>query len=145
LREKLPRKVADDTCHHAGSPPVFRPALLASEVGLAMPAFLAVGLLRGTWGEALAAQFGIGFITFLALFLFGIVPMVAGGIVFATAGNIWLGGALVAVGVLGMMGVALVSSTLDSILLAALYLYAAEGKAPEFFDEDLLERAFARK
>jgi hypothetical protein len=102
-------------------------------------------VMRKTWGEALAAQFGIGFITFLALCLFGIVPMVAGGFVFAAAGNVWLGGLLVAVGVLGMMGVALVSSTLDSILLAALYLYAAEGKAPEFFDEDLLERAFARK
>jgi membrane protease YdiL (CAAX protease family) len=31
-----------------------RPALLASEVGLALPAFLAVGLLRGPWSDALA-------------------------------------------------------------------------------------------
>jgi len=38
-----------------------------------------------------------------------------------------------------------VSSTLDSILPAALYLYAAEGTAPAYFDEALLERAFAGK
>jgi hypothetical protein len=37
------------------------------------------------------------------------------------------------------------ASTLDSILLAALYLNAAEGKAPDYFNADLLERAFVRK
>jgi membrane protease YdiL (CAAX protease family) len=33
-----------------------RPALLASEIGLAFPALLAVGLLRGTWVDALGLQ-----------------------------------------------------------------------------------------
>jgi membrane protease YdiL (CAAX protease family) len=33
-----------------------RPALLASEVGLALPALLAVALLRGTWSEALGLR-----------------------------------------------------------------------------------------
>jgi len=102
-------------------------------------------VLRKTWGEALSARFGIGIITFLAILVLGIVPIVAGGIVFANSGSLWLGGLLVVAGLAGMMGVALVSSTLDSILLAALYLYAAEGTAPAYFDEALLERAFARK
>ena len=33
-----------------------RPALLASEIGLALPALLAVAVLRGTWSEALGLQ-----------------------------------------------------------------------------------------
>ncbi len=103
------------------------------------------GVLKKAWGEALTAQFGIGFITFIALLLVGIAPMIAGGFLFATMGSVWLGASLVAIGLFGIIGVSLVSSTLDSILLAALYLYAAEGKAPEYFDESLLEGAFARK
>ena len=102
-------------------------------------------VLRKTWGEALSAQFGIGVITFLAIIVLGILPIVAGGMVFAASGSVWLGGVLIAAGLAGMMVVALVSSTLDSILLAALYLYAAEGTAPAYFDEALLERAFAGK
>ena len=88
---------------------------------------------------------GIGVITFLAILVLGIVPIIGGAMIFATSGSVWLGGLLVAAGLAGMMAVTLVSTTLDSILLAALYLYAAQGTAPAYFDEDLLERAFVGK
>lgn len=102
-------------------------------------------VLKRTWGEALTARFGIGAITCLAFIAIGIMPIVAGGIAISTTGNPWLGGILVAIGIVGLMGVSLVSATLDSILLAALYLYAAEGEAPAGFDKALFDRAFAPK
>ncbi|MBI3860339.1 MAG: hypothetical protein HY290_00435 [Planctomycetia bacterium] len=102
-----------------------------------------LAVLRHTWGEALTANFGIGFVTFIAMLLVGLVPLVAGG--FAMAVNVPLGMVLIALGVAGLFAVALVSSTLDSILLAALYLYAAEGEVPAQFDKSLFEGAFASK
>jgi hypothetical protein len=41
--------------------------------------------------------------------------------------------------------ISLVSSTLSTILLASLYLYAAEGTVPGQFDAELLEGAFRAK
>ena len=41
--------------------------------------------------------------------------------------------------------ISLVSSTLSTILLAAVYVYAAEGKVPGAFDAGLLEGAFQAK
>jgi hypothetical protein len=121
------------------------PVLVVEQVNPFEAVQRSFAVLKKTWGEALTAQFGIGVITMLAVVVIGIVPLFAGITIIATAGNVWLGAALVVMGLLGMIGVSLVSSTLDSILLAALYLYAAEGKAPDYFDESLLEGAFARK
>jgi hypothetical protein len=102
-----------------------------------------LSVLRDTWGEALTANFGIGFVTFLAVVLVGIIPLIGGG--FALTVSVPLGVALIALGMAGLFVVALVSSTLDSILLAALYLYAAEGEVPQYFDKSLFEGAFTRK
>ena len=44
---------------------------------------------------------------------------------------------------LGMiMAVVLISSALESIILAALYLYAAEGRIPDQFQGDAFQTAF---
>ena len=44
-----------------------------------------------------------------------------------------------------MLVVSLVSSTLSTIVLAALYMYAATDRVPEAFDESLLTSAFVKK
>ena len=41
-----------------------------------------------------------------------------------------------------VVGSILVFATLDSILRAALYVYATEGRVPENFDNDLITGAF---
>jgi hypothetical protein len=51
----------------------------------------------------------------------------------------------VACGVVSVIVVSLISSTLNTILIGALYLYAAEGKVPQLFDQDTLSNAFVRK
>lgn len=119
------------------------PVLVVERVDPITAVKRSLSVLCDTWGEALTANFGIGFVTFLAVLLVGILPIVGGG--FAMTTSVPLGVALIAAGVAGLFAVALVSSTLDSILLAALYLYAAEGKVPQHFDKSMFEGAFARK
>jgi len=53
-----------------------------------------------------------------------------------------VGGALT---VLCMLVIGVVSATLKSILVAALYEYAASGRVPDQFDGDLLKAAFRPK
>ena len=100
-------------------------------------------VLKKTWGEALTANFGIGFVVFVASLL-GIIPLI-GGAVALGAGMVPVGIAGIAVGVVLLLAVSLISSALHSIIIGALYLYAAEGKIPSEFNEDTFRHAFAHK
>jgi len=100
-------------------------------------------LLKQTWGESLSSTFSIRLFTFLASLL-GIIPMVIGGALLAN-GTVALGIPLFLIGILILLGVSVISSALNSIVLAALYIYAVEGKAPTNFDANLVENAFAAK
>jgi len=102
-----------------------------------------VGILRKTWGESLVANFGIGLIVFL-LVIPMILLIVAGGFIIAS-GNALLGGALIATGLVLILLISLVSSAMHSILIATIYLFAAEDKVPEQFDRDLIAHAFKPK
>jgi hypothetical protein len=119
------------------------PVLVVEHVGPIDAVQRSLSILKRTWGEALGANFGIGFIIFLAS-LIGVVPFV-GGIFAMATGNVILGAILLTAGLLWLMVVALVSSALDTILLAALYLYAAEGTVPRGFNESVLGGAFSRE
>lgn len=102
-----------------------------------------LGLLRKTWGESLSGNFSIGLIGGVAS-LAGVVPIVLGGMAISS-GMIAVGAAAIALGVAWLLVVALISTTLDSILVAALYLYASTGQAPTQFDEAVLADSFAGK
>ncbi len=102
-----------------------------------------VSIMKNTWGESLAAKFGIGFITFL-LTLVGLIPL-GFGVYLASSGMAAIGIALIVVGGLWVLLVSLVASALGSIILAALYIYAAEGQIPNEFDSSLIKTAFAPK
>lgn len=119
------------------------PVLVVERVGPVEAVKRSLSILRRTWGEAVAAHFGIGFFVFLAS-LVAMIPLV-GGIMVIGAGQALLGGALIAGGILAMILVSLVSSALNSILLAALYLYAADGAVPRHFDDRLLRSAFGAR
>ena len=116
------------------------PVLVVEKVGPIDAVKRSFGVLRKTWGEAIGANFGIGFIVFIAS-LIGIIPL-AFGIFLVTTGQAVPGGALIAIGVLALIVISLISSALDTILLAALYLYAADGQIPSHFDNSLLQDAF---
>ena len=99
-------------------------------------------LLRHSWGEGLAGNFTMGLIGFL-LCLPGAALFFIGMMVIAKIG--WAAAFFVAGGVVYLMAVAIVMSTLHQIFLAGVYIYAAQQRIPNGFDEELLRSAFRRK
>src|SRR5205085_2213552 len=81
---------------------------------------------------------GLGFFTFL-LSLPGILLLVGGILVCVSVGSVGL--ALVALGVLYLLGCSAVSAALNTIFLGALYQYAANHTVPAAFDAGIMERA----
>lgn len=119
------------------------PVLVVENVGPVDAVKRSWAVIKKTWGESIGANFGIGFITFFcALACF--VPIVGGGYLISQ-GLAGAGAAAILLGFVGLMLVSLVSSALNSIILAALYLYAADHEVPEQFDDRMLRGAFATK
>lgn len=116
------------------------PVLVVEKLGPIEATKRSLSVVRKTWGEAMTANFGIGILTFLGM-LPGIAVIIGG--VMLIEGSQIAGIALLIAGGCWLLFVALVSSALDSILLGALYLYAAEDQVPEGFDKNVLRNAFA--
>lgn len=119
------------------------PVIVVEKAGPIEAAQRSLQVLKRTWGEALSANFGIGFVVFL-FSLLAIIPLIL-GVVALGAGLISLGVVAIAIGVLALFVISLISSALNSIIIGALYLYAAEGTVPQQFDDDLFRHAFAKK
>jgi hypothetical protein len=116
------------------------PVLVVERVGPITAVQRSFSILKKTWGESLTANFSIGLVVMLAS-LVSLVP--AGlGLVIGTTASVIAGVAITAV---LLIAVSLVSAALHTIIVAALYLYAAEGKVPQQFDENLLREAYAPK
>jgi hypothetical protein len=98
------------------------------------------GLLRQTWGENVAGQFGFGLLGFVA----SIPGLVLIGI--AVLSGSWAVGIPVgAVGVLLLVAAAVVISAMTGIYKTALYRYAVDGRAPAGFAENDLADAFTSR
>lgn len=116
------------------------PVLVVEKVDPITAVKRSFAVLRKTWGEALSANFGIGLFTFLGMLL-ALAPLIL-GIMALSNGMTAVGVAGIVCGILAMITVSLVSSALNSILLGALYLYAADGEVPQQFDASVLRNAF---
>ncbi len=121
------------------------PILAIEEVSPIDAVKRSVDLLKKTWGENLAANFGIGavfgwmaagviFLVFMPLMGLGIATESGGLMVFAV---VVLFIALVAIG--------LISSALTGIYQAALYRYATDGEIGGAFDAAVIQQAFKPK
>ncbi|MDG2126372.1 MAG: DUF6159 family protein [Fuerstiella sp.] len=115
------------------------PVLVVEKVGPIEATKRSLSVVRKTWGEAMTANYGIGLVTFLGL-LPGIAAII-GGMILAN-GSHGIGIAVLIAGGCWLLLVSLISSALNTILLGALYLYAAEGQTPEGFDQGVLGNAF---
>jgi hypothetical protein len=119
------------------------PVLVVEKTGPMEAVSRSVSLLKRTWGEALVGRMGIGLVLFLLalpillLFFAGIYLMASGMVPAGVA-------VLIAAGVLLLVYLA-VSAALHTILLAALYQYASDGRVPEGFERDSFAGAFAPK
>lgn len=102
-----------------------------------------LSLVQRTWGEQIVGNFGLGIAAFLSYLV------AAGVIVLLFMALSPLGGLGVAVavlvGVVLIVGIALLFATMDGIYKAALYSYAATGEVPELFPDDTIRHAFRPK
>lgn len=102
-----------------------------------------LSLVQRTWGEQIVGNFGLGIAAFLSYLV------AAGVIVLLFLALSPLGGVGIAVttiiGVVLVVGIALMFATLDGIYKAALYSYAATGDVPNLFPDDTIRHAFRPK
>lgn len=92
-------------------------------------------LFKGTWGENVAARVGFGLLGFV-LMIPGILLIVLG------AAALW---PLAVVGVLWIIAVAVVMTTMNAVFQTALYLYATEGEVPTGFGTTDVVASFGPK
>ncbi len=121
------------------------PVLVIEKVGPIQAIKRSTQLLKKTWGEQLIASAGIGLVGFLATlavaFVIGAPLLLIASAINSTAITILA----VLIVVVVIMGISLFFSTLSGIFQAALYRYATEGTAGEFFPESTLSGAFQHK
>jgi hypothetical protein len=123
------------------------PVLVVEKAGPIEAVKRSTAILKKTWGESLSANFSLGMI-FFVVFLLAFIPLalvVMLGVYCLSVGQVVLGGLALTSAVLIFILISLVSSTLSTILLAAVYVYAAEGKVPGQFEPELIQDAFQKK
>ena len=104
------------------------PVLIYEKLGPWGSVKRSASILKGTWGEALVGNIGLGLI-FLLLGILGIIPIILGALIGGLVGAI-VG---IAVAVVYWLIIAVIASAAHSILIAALYRYATTGKVSEEF------------
>jgi hypothetical protein len=116
------------------------PILVVEKVGPFTAITRSIGIMRKTWGEALAGNFGLGIFKFL-LFLPALLLIALTVGLFAA--GLWPV-ALVALvlTLLYLLAWGAVGSALDTIYLTALYQYAAFNTVPNGFEAGTMARAF---
>ena len=123
------------------------PILVIERVGPTAAFRRSLELLKRTWGEALTANFGLGGVFFL-VFLVMLVPMIVLAVLGAaalSAGQAILAAVCFAMLVACVILTSLISSTLHTIVTAAIFLYASEKTVAGPFDEGALSGAFSKK
>jgi hypothetical protein len=120
------------------------PVLVVEKLGPFDAVARSVTLMKQTWGESLVSNVGIGLVVMVATIVILLVGGAATIVIFALSGStavLVIGGILI---VAFLVTASLIGSALNSIVLTALYLYAAEKKVPKAFD-GVAQFAFASK
>jgi hypothetical protein len=120
------------------------PVLVIENVGPIDAVKRSGALLKKTWGEQIAGNFGMGAV-FGLIFLALIVLFVPAMVAIASTQSVGLILFFIASFVLLLIGLGLFSSALGGIYTAAVYQYATTGEAGEFFDANLVQNAFRVK
>lgn len=118
------------------------PILAVENVGPIEAIKRSVSLLKKTWGEQVAGNFGIGTIFGLITFII-ILLALGGGAVSIYFESIPLLIAFIAVAAVGLMVVGVIQSTLTGIYVAAVYRYAVDGEVGAGFDPAMIQGAFS--
>lgn len=121
------------------------PVLVVEKLGPIDAAKRSAQIVRKAWGESIVSNVGVGLATTLAIVLLVIPCGVAAAVIAVKAGSLAVGiaGAALTLGLLVLISLA--SSALNSIILSAIYLYAAESKVPQAFEAANLQQAFVAR
>lgn len=117
------------------------PVLVVEGVGPLEAVKRSGSLLKKTWGEQIAGNFGIGAV-FGLLFILVILLAVPVFLLVIPTGSLALIVSAIVVFVLVFILLGLISSTLNGIYVAAVYRYAAEGESGGFFSSEMVSGAF---
>lgn len=120
------------------------PVLVVEGLGPFAAVRRSAAVLKETWGESLTGQVSLGVLNFLFA-LPGLGLIIAGATLGATSYPLWAAILCGGLGLLYLIGLAIVLSTLQQVFLAAVYLHASERLVPMGFSEDSLRSAFRRK
>lgn len=120
------------------------PVLVMEKVGPVDAIKRSGALLKQTWGEQLAANFGMGMIFGLATFGIAIVGMVLIAAFAAIDAGVLVAIAVIVM-ILAIIALSLVGSALGGIYQAALYRYATSGTVDSHFSPETIQGAFAQK
>jgi hypothetical protein len=116
------------------------PVLVVEKTGPIEAVKRSIEILKRTWGESLAGRLGLGLVLFLLslpIFALGIA-----GVYLLVSGMVPVGIALLVSAAIALLIYLAVSSALHTIMLAALYQYASDGRVPEGFDRETMTGAF---
>lgn len=121
------------------------PVLVTRDVGPVDAVKESASLLRGTWGENLIGNVGLGAVFFVAYF--ALILVGGGAMVFAISANMpFLAGTLLLIGVVTFLFLSTLQATMQGVYSAALYRYATKnGAATPGFSDDLMSLAFKPK
>jgi len=119
------------------------PIIVIEQLGPIAAIKRSTSLLSETWGESVTSTFSLSLFTFLASIL-GVLPIMVGAFLIANQMTM-IGIPILLLGILILLAISLLTSALNSIVLAALYLYAVEGRTADHFDPALIEHAFVTK
>lgn len=120
------------------------PALVVEGLGPIAAVKRSTEVIRKSWGEALVTNVGLGALSMVGGLL-ALIPLLLGVVLAVATGTVWPAITGVVLMLVLLIALALVTSTLQMILVAALYRYAATGLVPEGFDGDLLKQVFKKK
>jgi len=116
------------------------PVLVAEDKGPIDAYKQSVSMFKRTWGEQIIGNVSFG----LVFLLLGIVPVAVVVLVGSIINPVTLVVIVPAV-VIYLIALALAQSALQTIYQVAIYRYAADGKAPAGFDEQLIAESFRVK
>lgn len=116
------------------------PVLIYEHVGPWPAVKRSASILKGTWGEALVGNLGLGAIFFLAI-LPGIFILVL-GIYGLVAWGIAAGIVILALAIVYILMIGIIASAAEAVLVAALYRYATTGQVSEEFQGFAFEKPF---
>lgn len=120
------------------------PVLVMQNVGPVDAVKESALLLKKTWGENVIGQGGVG-VVFVLMQILVIAIFAALGVLCFVNAQVWMGIALLAVGGILVLTLALIQAALSGIYSAVLYRHAAGLPTASGFDSSLLQHAFATK